>query len=57
MKTPYQSVEEMDRLYVYLLNSDNVPVCFWKGLVKDFTDTDCDHEWHSLVNDQCYGIV
>ena len=31
IKTPYQSLEEMDRLYAYLVDEEGTPVCFWKG--------------------------
>lgn len=31
IKTPIQSLSEMDLLYVYLIDEKDVPVCFWKG--------------------------
>ena len=57
INTPYQSVEEMDRLYVYLLDQEDVPVCYWKGKVKDFTERNCRHNWRSLVNDEYHNKV
>lgn len=47
----------MDRIYVYLLDSDNIPVCFWKGSVADFQDRNCKHRWFSMVNNEFYGKV
>ena len=35
IKTVYPSVEEMGRIYVYLLDGSN-PICFWKGNIADF---------------------
>jgi hypothetical protein len=29
-KVPYKSIEELDRIYVYLMDG-NEPICFWKG--------------------------
>jgi hypothetical protein len=36
MKTKYQSVEEMDKIFIYLMwgNNPGYPVCFWKGKVS-----------------------
>ena len=47
----------MDRLYVYLIDPDNVPVCFWKGKVADFTERNCRHRWYPMVNDEYHGKV
>lgn len=35
--TVYSSIEELDRVYIYLIDGDS-PVCFWKGSCKDFVD-------------------
>ena len=57
VKTPYQSLDEMDRIYVYLLDESDTPVCFWKGRIKDFTDRNPRHKWYALTNDEFYGKV
>ena len=34
-KGPYKSIEELDRIYVYLMDGSEA-VCFWKGLCSEF---------------------
>ena len=29
-KGPYKSIEELDRIYIYLMDG-STPVCYWKG--------------------------
>lgn len=57
IKTPYQSLEEMDRLYAYLVDEEGTPVCFWKGKVRDFSDRNCRLRWYALTNDEFFGKV
>jgi hypothetical protein len=47
----------MDRLYVYLVDQNDVPVCYWKGKVSQFTVRNCRQEWHSMVNDRYHNKV
>ena len=37
IQAPYNSLEEMNRIYFYLMDGDT-PVCYWKGKISDFTD-------------------
>ena len=39
IKTKYQSIEEMDKIYIYLM-SGTYPICYWKGKVAEFKDPD-----------------
>lgn len=36
-KSPCQSLEELDRVYVYLLKEDKA-ICYWRGKVSDFSN-------------------
>ncbi len=33
--TVYTSVEDLEKIFVYLLDGET-PICYWKGLLKDF---------------------
>ena len=56
-KCPYKSIEELDRVYVYLMDG-NEPICFWKGLAKDFTDINPKrYQWLPLTADLAKGKV
>lgn len=37
MSSVYQNIEEMDKIFVYLMDG-TYPICYWKGDVKDFKD-------------------
>jgi len=56
MKTPYTTIEQMQTLFVYLMDGSN-PICFWKGKVSDFTDPDPKYRWLILKNDKAVGKV
>lgn len=35
MRSKYSSIEEMDKVFIYLMSGDH-PICYWKGQIKDF---------------------
>lgn len=39
LQTVYTSVEDLEKVFVYLLDGDS-PVCYWKGSLKDFQNPD-----------------
>lgn len=49
-KGPYKSLQELGRLYVYLMDGDD-PVCFWQGMVSDFTNPNPEIKWLPLQCD------
>lgn len=56
IKASYPTIEEMDRVYIYLMDGDK-PVCYWKGKVSEFTNANPTERWISLKNDQAIGSV
>ena len=56
MKTPYPSVEQMENIFIYLMDG-SYPICFWKGKVSDFLDPNPEFRWITLKNDKAIGKV
>lgn len=56
MKTAYPTIEQMDNIFVYLMDG-KVPICFWKGKVTEFTNPDPSYRWIILKNDKAIGKV
>jgi hypothetical protein len=56
LQTVYQSVEELDRVYVYLMDG-NTPVCYWRGKCKDFENPNPDLKWLPFTADLSIGSV
>jgi hypothetical protein len=50
-EAPYPDVESMERIYIYLMDGD-LPVSYWKGMAKDFTDPNAQFKWVSLIADK-----
>ena len=46
----------MEQIFVYLLDGDK-KICYWKGLVSEFTDPDPKYRWLILKNDKALGKV
>lgn len=40
INTCYVSLEDLDRIYVYLIDDDKKPICFWRGDCKNFDNPD-----------------
>ena len=55
-KSPCQSLEELDRVYVYLLKDDK-PICYWRSQVSNFSSFDPEMIWCPLTNDLAVGDV
>lgn len=56
LSTCYVSLEDLDRIYVYLMDGDD-PVCYWKGDCKDFENPDPEFIWHPFSPDLAVGKV
>ena len=33
------------RIYIYLLDEDDIRICFWKGVLSDFIEADAKWKW------------
>jgi hypothetical protein len=55
-ESPCQTLEELDRVYVYLVEDDKT-VCFWRGRVADFVNKNPEFQWLPLANDLAVGKV
>ena len=55
-QAPYSSIEELDRVYFYLMDG-STPICFWRGKASDFTDRNPAFKWYPLTNDRAIGEV
>ena len=56
MKTPYPTVDQMENIFVYLMDG-NYPICFWKGKVSEFLDPNPKFRWLTFKNDKAVGKV
>ena len=56
MSCVYPSIDSMENIYVYLMDG-SVPICYWKGKVKDFTNPDPSYQWLTLKNDKAIDKV
>ena len=56
MKTTYPNVEQMENIYVYLMDG-SYPICYWKGKVTEFLDPNPSYRWLILKNDRAIGKV
>ena len=45
------------RIYIYLLNEADIPICFWHGVLSDFIEADAKWKWIQLKPDHTYGKV
>ena len=54
-----ENVEYEDelRLYIYLLNEDDVPVSYWWGPLSEFKTLDAKWRWIQLKPDRSYGEI
>jgi len=55
-KGPYKSLEELGKVYIYLLDGDE-PICFWAGPATEFTNPNAPHRWIPLQADLAKGKV
>jgi len=53
---PYKTLEELDRIYVYLMDGSD-PICYWRGQVADFINPDPEFRWLPFINDLSIGAV
>ena len=56
MKTVYQNIEEMDKVFVYIMDG-SYPICYWKGNITEFTNPDPKFRWLHMKNDRSVGKV
>lgn len=56
-KSKFHSLENMERVYVYLLDAKGEHVCFWKGKTSDFAKKNPEYQWISLKADRSIGKV
>lgn len=54
--TEYQSIEEMDKIFVYLMEGDK-PICYWSGKVTEFTDPNPKFRWLTMKIDKSIAKV
>ena len=52
----YTSVEDLEKIFIYLMDGDS-PVCYWKGMVKDFQDPNPQFVWLPFTGDLSIGTV
>jgi hypothetical protein len=43
------------RIYIYLLNEENEPICFWHGNLCEFRDIDAKWRWIQFKPDKTYN--
>ena len=56
-KSVYPNIEQMDRIYVYVMQGDK-PICYWKGQASEFTDPNpVKYRWLVMKNDRAIGKV
>jgi hypothetical protein len=56
-KSPHQHLETFPNVFIYLLDPDDVPICYWKGKATDFVDKEAKPRWVQLNPDLAIGKV
>ena len=56
LELPYHNIEEVDRVYVYLMDGDT-PVCYRRFDVEQIADKNPEFRWLGLINDKSIGDV
>ena len=56
-KSQHQHLETFPYIFIYLVDPDGVPVCYWKGHPTDFTDKAAKPRWVQLTPDLAIGKV
>lgn len=58
--TPEDELKELRseyKLFVYLLNEKDTPICFWSGSLSNFRNLDGQWQWIQLKPDRTYDLV
>lgn len=45
------------RVYIYLLDEDDKPICYWHGLLSDFREHNAQWRWIQLKPDRTYEVI
>lgn len=56
VEMPYQSNENIGKVFVYLMDGDD-PICYWKGGVLEFLNPSPEFRWLPFTNDLCVNEV
>jgi hypothetical protein len=56
MKSVYQSIEEMDKVFIYIMDG-SIPICYWKGDIKEFVNPNPTFWCITFKNDPAVGKV
>lgn len=56
MKSVYQNIEEMEKIFIYIMDG-SIPICYWKGDIKEFLNPNPKFRWITMKNDQAVGKV
>jgi hypothetical protein len=54
---PYASAKQMPTFFIYLVNSDDVPVCFFRDSVMNYKDPNGPTYWRNFEPDLSHGYV
>lgn len=55
-KSVHQHLATFPSVFIYLINKDGKPICFYKGKCTDFTDPNAPPRWGKLEPDLAIGI-
>jgi len=55
--SPHQHLETFPFVFIYLVDPDGVPVCYWKAHPTEFTDKAAKPRWVQLTPDLAIGKV
>ena len=55
-RSNYRSIERMEHVFVYLMQGDT-PVCYWKGNIVNYQNSEPKLRWVTLKNDLAIGKV
>ena len=50
------AIDPNQRVQIYLMDDDK-PICWWKGLLKDYNDVNAKFEWIQLKADKAVDKV
>lgn len=54
---PYHTGKQMPTFFIYLVDSDNVPICFFRDSLMNYKDKTGPIQWRNFEPDLSHGVV
>lgn len=54
---PYNESKQLPTFYIYLVDDDDVEVCFFRGTLLEFNDPNAPLQWKPFDPNLSHGVV